>query len=124
VPGRHVGEVISMLDWLGYRKELIGRIGEIGKLSPDTLKGYQTLSGAGEKTGHLDAKTRELISLAVAVTTRCDGCITVHTGEALKHGATREEIAEALGVAVAMNAGAAMVYSARVMDAVNAHSSG
>ncbi|OOG38158.1 carboxymuconolactone decarboxylase family protein [Rhodanobacter sp. C05] len=112
-----------MLDWLGYRKELIGRIGEIGKLSPDTLKGYQTLSGAGEKTGHLDAKTRELISLAVAVTTRCDGCITVHTGEALKHGATREEIAEALGVAVAMNAGAAMVYSARVLDAVNAHGS-
>ena len=112
-----------MLDWLGYRKELIGRIGEIGKLSPDTLKGYQTLSGAGEKTGHLDAKTRELISLAVAVTTRCDGCITVHTGEALKHGASREEIAEALGVAVAMNAGAAMVYSARVLDAVSAHSS-
>jgi AhpD family alkylhydroperoxidase len=112
-----------MLDWLGYRKELVGRIGEIGKLSPDTLKGYQTLSGAGEKTGQLDAKTRELISLAVAVTTRCDGCITVHTGEALKQGATREEIAEALGVAVAMNAGAALVFSARVMDAVNAHSS-
>ncbi|MES2314151.1 MAG: carboxymuconolactone decarboxylase family protein [Pseudomonadota bacterium] len=113
-----------MLDWLGYRKELVGRIGEIGKLSPDTLKGYQTLSGAGEKTGQLDAKTRELISLAVAVTTRCDGCITVHTGEALKQGATREEIAEALGVAVAMNAGAALVFSARVMDAVNAHSAG
>ncbi|MEY2167584.1 MULTISPECIES: carboxymuconolactone decarboxylase family protein [unclassified Rhodanobacter] len=111
-----------MLDWLEYRKELLGRIGEIGKLSPDTLRGYQTLSAAGSKTNHLDAKTRELISLAVAVTTRCDGCITVHTGEALKHGATREEIAEALGVAVAMNAGAAMVYSARVLDAVAAHS--
>lgn len=113
-----------MLDWLGYRKALIGRIGEIGKLSPDTLRGYQTLSDAGEKTAHLDAKTRELISLAVAVTTRCDGCITVHTGEALKHGATREEIAEALGVAVAMNAGTALVYSARVMDAVEAHAKG
>jgi AhpD family alkylhydroperoxidase len=111
-----------MLDWLEYRKELLGRIGEVGKLSPDTLRGYQTLSAAGSKTNHLDAKTRELISLAVAVTTRCDGCITVHTGEALKHGATREEIAEALGVAVAMNAGAAMVYSARVLDAVAAHS--
>jgi AhpD family alkylhydroperoxidase len=111
-----------MLDWLEYRKELLGRIGEVGKLSPDTLRGYQTLSAAGSKTGHLDAKTRELISLAVAVTTRCDGCITVHTGEALKHGATREEIAEALGVAVAMNAGAALVYSARVMDAVSQHS--
>jgi AhpD family alkylhydroperoxidase len=111
-----------MLDWLQYRKELLGRIGEVGKLSPDTLKGYQTLTGAGAKTGHLDAKTRELISLAVAVTTRCDGCITVHVGEALKHGATREEIAEALGVAVAMNAGAALVYSARAMDAVSQHS--
>jgi AhpD family alkylhydroperoxidase len=110
-----------MLDWVEYRKELLGRIGEIGKLSPDTLRGYQTLSAAGSKTGHLDAKTRELISLAVAVTTRCDGCITVHTGEALKHGASREEIAEALGVAVAMNAGAALVYSARVMDAVSQH---
>jgi len=101
----------------------MGRIGDIAKLSPDTVKGYQTLSGAGEKTGHLDAKTRELISLAVAVTTRCDGCITVHVGQALKHGATREEIAEALGVAIAMNAGAALVYSARAMDAVEAHSS-
>ena len=111
-----------MLNWLEYRKELMGRIGEIGKLSPDTLAGYQTLSKAGEKTGKLDAKTRELIALAVAVTTRCDGCITVHTGEALKHGATHEEIAEALGVAVALNAGAALVYSARVMDAVNEHS--
>lgn len=113
-----------MLDWLQYRKELLGRIGEIGKLSPDTVKGYQTLTDAGQKTGHLDAKTRELISLAVAVTTRCDGCITVHVGEALKHGATREEIAEALGVAVAMNAGAALVFSARAMDAVSQHSGG
>ena len=113
-----------MLDWLQYRKELLGRIGEIGKLSPDTVRGYATLSNAGERTGHLDAKTRELIALAVAVTTRCDGCITVHVGEALKHGATRDEIAEALGVAVAMNAGAALVFSARAMDAVSAHSAG
>jgi AhpD family alkylhydroperoxidase len=112
----------TMMNWLDYRKKLMGRIGEIGKLSPDTLAGYQTLSKAGQKTGHLDAKTRELIALAVSVTSRCDGCITVHTSEALKHGATREEIAEALGVAVALNAGAAMVYSARVMDAVSAYS--
>jgi AhpD family alkylhydroperoxidase len=53
----------------------------------------------------------------VAVTLRCDGCITVHTEAAIKHGATKEEIAEALGVATSVNAGAALVYSARVMDA-------
>lgn len=110
-----------MFDWNNYRNELKGRIGEIGKLSPDTVRGYLALSSAGTKTGHLDAKTRELIALAVAVTTRCDGCITVHVDAALKHGASREEIAEALGVAVALNAGAALVYSARVMDAVAAH---
>lgn len=110
-----------MLNWTEYRKELVGRIGELGKLSPDTLAGYQALSNAGKKTDVLDAKTRELIALAVSVTTRCDGCITVHSAEALKQGASHEEIAEALGVAVALNAGAAMVYSARVLDAVKAH---
>jgi alkylhydroperoxidase/carboxymuconolactone decarboxylase family protein YurZ len=52
------------------------------------------------------------------VTRQCDGCIAVHVDAALKHGATREEIVDALGIAVAINAGAALVYSARVMDAV------
>lgn len=70
-----------MLNWNEYRNELSTRIGEIAKLSPDTLAGYKALSGAGAKTGHLDAKTRELIALAVAVTTRCDGCIAVHTAK-------------------------------------------
>ena len=112
-----------MMDWNEYQKQIGATLGELMKLSPDTVRGYQTLSAANSKTGKLDEKTRQLISLAVAVTTRCDGCITVHVGEALKHGATREEIAEALGVAIAMNAGAALVYSARAMDAVSAHSS-
>lgn len=110
-----------MLNWSEYRKELMERIGEFGVLSPDTLSGYQKLSKAGHKADLLGAKTRELIALAVSVTTRCDGCITVHTAEALKHGASKEEIAEALGVAVALNAGAAMVYSARALDALDAH---
>jgi AhpD family alkylhydroperoxidase len=67
--------------------------------------------------GHLDAKTRELISLAVAVTTRSDGCIAAHTKAAIELGAKREEIGEALSVAIAMNTGAAVGYAARVMDA-------
>ena len=109
-----------MIDWKGYKQEVMSRIGELKELSPDTVGGYLTASGAGAKTGHLDEKTRQLISLAVAVTTRCDGCIAVHSAEAVKQGATKEEIAEALGVAVAMNAGAALVYSARALDAVSA----
>jgi len=109
-----------MLDWNEYQKALGARIGELSKLSPDTVRGYQTLSAANSKTGKLDEKTRQLISLAVAVTTHCDGCIVVHSEAALKAGATKEEISDALGVAVAMNAGAALVYSTRVLDAVAA----
>jgi len=111
-----------VMDWNQYHKEIGGRVGELGKLSPDTLHGYQTLSAANSKTTKLGEKTRQLISLAVAVTTRCDGCIVFHSDAALKAGATREEISEALGVAVSMNAGAALIYSARVLDAVEAKS--
>ncbi len=107
-----------MLDWQEYRQQLAQRIGEIGQLSPETVRGYRGLSHAGDKANLLGAKTRELIALAVAVTRQCDGCIAVHSDAALKAGATREEIAEALGVAVAINAGAALVYSSRVMDAM------
>jgi AhpD family alkylhydroperoxidase len=111
-----------VMDWNQYQKEIGGRIGDLAKQSPDTLRGYQTLSAANSQNSKLGEKTRQLISLAVAVTTRCDGCIVFHTDAALKAGATKEEISEALGVAVAMNAGAALIYSARVMDAVEAKS--
>lgn len=106
-----------LLDW----KSLIPKLGrsmkEFSDLSPSTMSGYRTLHAAGSETGRLDAKTRELISLAVAITTRCDGCIANHTKKAIELGTSREEIVEALGVAVAMNAGAALAYSGRVMDA-------
>jgi AhpD family alkylhydroperoxidase len=108
---------MSMLDWNAYRQQVTVRIGEIAKISPDTVKGYQILSAAARKTNQLDPKVRELISLAVAITVRCDGCIAVHTAAAARYGATREEIVEALGVATAVNAGGALVYSARVLDA-------
>jgi AhpD family alkylhydroperoxidase len=108
---------MALLEWNNYRQQLTVRIGEIAKLSPDTMRGYQALSAAGQKSNLLGPKTRELISLAVAVTVRCDGCITVHAEAAARHGASREEIAEALGVATAVNAGAALVYSSRVLDA-------
>ena len=111
-----------MMDWNQYQKEIGDRIGDFMKRSPDTVRGYQTLSAANSKSSKLGEKTRQLISLAVAVTTRCDGCIVVHTDAALKAGASKEEIAEALGVAVAMNAGTALVYSSRVLDAVDAKS--
>jgi AhpD family alkylhydroperoxidase len=118
MPIHQPGRFVMMMDWNGYRQQLKSTIGQLAGLSPDTLRGYQTLSGAGQKTNHLDAKTRELIAVAVAITLRCDGCIATHTELAAKQGATREEIAETLGVAIMVNAGAALVYSARALDAL------
>lgn len=108
---------MAMQDWNAYRDALLTKVADFGKLSPDVVRGLQTMEAGVVKTGQLDAKTHELIALAVAVTTRCDGCITVHTKKAVEQGATREEIAEALGVAISLNAGAALVYSSRVLDA-------
>ncbi len=108
---------MRMKDWNGYRAQVVAGVGHLAQLSPDTVRGYGMLSGAGAKTGHLEPKTRELIALAVAVSLRCDGCITVHAQAARKLGVTEEEMAEALGVAVSINAGAAIVYSTRTLDA-------
>ena len=109
-----------MLDWNDYLKQVRKTTADLARLSPGIIRGYRELSDAGNKTNHLDAKTRELIALAVGVTRQCDGCIAVHAEAALKHGATQEEIAETLGVTISVNAGAALVYSTRVLDAVGA----
>ncbi|WP_217505292.1 carboxymuconolactone decarboxylase family protein [Pseudomonas corrugata] len=106
-----------MNDWNTYRTALLERVGDLATQSPDILRGLNTIDGAAAKTGHLEPKIHELIALAVAVTTRCDGCITVHTKKAVELGATKAEITEALGVAIALNAGAALTYSARVLEA-------
>ncbi len=113
---------MGMLDWNEYRKQLASTIAEIAKASPDLVKGYRALVGARTTQGALDPKTRELVALAVAVTVRCDGCIATHAELARRRGATAEEITDALGVAVMVNAGAALVYSARTLDAFHASS--
>ncbi|MEN9890007.1 MAG: hypothetical protein RLY78_302 [Pseudomonadota bacterium] len=106
-----------MHDWNAYRGALLERVGHLAKTSPDVVRGLTVIDNAAAKTGHLTPKVHELIALAVAVTTRCDGCISVHTRKAVENGATLEEITEALGVAIALNAGAALTYSARVLEA-------
>lgn len=107
-----------MIDWQEYRQQIAQRMAELGRATPGTVRGYRELSTAGDKADLLGARTRELIAIAVGVTRQCDGCIAVHVEAALKAGASKEEIAEALGVAVAVNAGAAFVFSSRAMDAV------
>ena len=106
-----------MLDWKEYLVSLKSRVGQMGKLNHDVVRGYMAISQAKTANPKLDDKTRELVSLAAAISLRCDGCIVTHTAEAKKLGATEEEIAEVLGIAIAINAGAALGYSAPTLDA-------
>ncbi len=106
-------------NWQKTIEDITFRLKELSARTPDTVRGAAFLGNAGAKTNHLDAGIRQLISLAVAVTTRCDGCIAFHAAEAVKLGVSDDEIAEALGVAVNLNAGAALVYSTHVLDAVD-----
>ena len=108
-----------MQDWNNYRDSLLKHVADYAKLAPDTMRGLSSMEAGTSKIGKLDAKTHEQIALAVAVTTRCDGCIAVHSKKAIELGVSREEIAEALSVAIALNAGAALTYSARVLEAVD-----
>jgi len=108
-----------MMDWNAYRDQIRVAVQEISAANPELVKAYAGLHHANSKSAHLDAKTRELIALAVSVTLRCDGCINAHTDAAVKAGATKEEMIDAMGVAIMVNAGATMVYSARAIDALD-----
>lgn len=113
---------MSSLDWKAFLADAFENISKVAATSPGTVAGYKSLHAEGARTAQLTEKTRELICIAVAVTTRCDACIGNHVKKAIKAGATREEIAEALSVAVAMNAGAALAFSGRALDAYEAFS--
>jgi AhpD family alkylhydroperoxidase len=84
---------------------------------PDVYAGYAALSSAAMAPGDLDTKTKELIALGISVTLRCDGCIASHARGASNAGATRDEAAEALGVAMLLNGGPGTVYGPRAYDA-------
>jgi AhpD family alkylhydroperoxidase len=80
-------------------------------------RGYRELHDAALEPGALEAKTKGLIALAIAVSKECDGCIAAHAHAAVRHGATPAEAAEAIGVTFLMNGGPATVYGARAFDA-------
>ncbi|MDH3003328.1 carboxymuconolactone decarboxylase family protein [Pasteurella multocida] len=105
-------------DWKNDVAHVKKSFGLLGQKYPKMLQAYGALNAAAENNV-LDVKTRELIALAVAVTTRCESCIGVHAAEAIKAGATEEEVSAALATAIALNAGAAYTYSLRALEAFN-----
>jgi AhpD family alkylhydroperoxidase len=104
-------------DWTAMAAELTGDIRSLRAGAPDVMKGFSALAQAALKADALDTKTKELIALAIAVATRCDGCIAFHAEAATKQGASRAEVLETMGMAVYMGAGPSVMYAAQALEA-------
>jgi len=90
---------------------------ELRHAIPQVYAGYRELHDSALAPGALDAKTKELIALAIAVSKECDGCIAAHAHAAVLNGASPQEAAEAIGVTFLMNGGPGTVYGARAFAA-------
>jgi AhpD family alkylhydroperoxidase len=84
---------------------------------PDVMSGYGALHEAAFGEGALDTKTKELIALSISITRECDGCIAAHGRNLARLGATTEEVAEMIGVAITMNGGPGLVWGPRALAA-------
>ena len=86
---------------------------------PAVIETFEKFHQAAGATGALDRKIKELMALAISITHGCDDCIAHHVHDAIEAGATREEFADALGVAVLMGGGPGMIYASHAIDAVD-----
>ena len=85
--------------------------------TPEVMKSFNDLGKSATASGALDAKTKELIALALSVAARCDPCIGFHTKALVKLGATRQELDETLGVTTYMGGGPSLMYAANAVAA-------
>lgn len=88
--------------------------------APEIIDAWRNFSRTVFKAGALDEKTKQLIAVAVAHVTQCPYCIHSHSETALKKGATKEEVMEAVWIAAEMRAGAAYTHSILAMDEMEA----
>ena len=105
------------MNWRDYLSTSRRAGAALNKANPKMVAGFMALSAGQNGNGALDPKTKELIALAVAVTTRCDSCIAVHVQAARQAGVTEAELTDAMGTAIALNAGAAYSFAMRTLEA-------
>ena len=100
-------------------QDVMANLAPLHKGVPQVMKGFGDIGKAAIADGALDAKTKELIALAVGVAARCDGCIAFHTKALVKLGATEAEVHETLGVAIYMGGGPSAMYASNAVAAFN-----
>jgi AhpD family alkylhydroperoxidase len=104
-------------DWLGLTKRVTSSLRELRGGAPEVMKAFGSIANAALQANALDAKTKELIALAIGVAVRCDDCIAFHAKAAVDQGASRAEVIETLGMAIYMGAGPSVMYAAHAIDA-------
>ncbi|SPJ28269.1 carboxymuconolactone decarboxylase family protein [Falsiruegeria mediterranea] len=83
---------------------------------PDTAKAFGSLGKSVKQGGTLDYKTKEFVALGISIADRCEPCISLHVEALAKAGATREEIADVLGMCIQMGGGPSMMYAAKALE--------
>ena len=99
-----------------YDMKNINKLKKYGDLTPAGWQGFLAFDKAAMADGAIPAKTKELIALAVAMTTQCPYCIEIHTKKAKGAGCSEKEIAETVMVAAALRAGAAITHGTHALD--------
>lgn len=99
-----------------YDMTNLKKLSTLGQAAPAAMAAFQALDKAAVADGAIPAKYKELIALGVALTTQCPYCLEIHTKAAKAAGATREELAETVFVAMALRAGAALTHGTHLMQ--------
>ena len=98
-----------------YNRDNLANIEKMNALAPDLMKAFWAFDKAAVAAGAISVKYKELIAVAVAVTTQCPYCIEIHTGGAKAAGATDAELVEASMVAASLRAGGAVTHTTHVL---------
>ena len=93
-----------------YDSANLKKLKSLKELAPEPMAAFQAFDAAVFKDGAISAKVKELIAVAVAMTTQCPYCIEIHARKAKQAGCTDAEIAEATFVAAALRAGGAVTH--------------
>jgi AhpD family alkylhydroperoxidase len=104
-------------NWPDVTQELSAQLRNLRGSVPEVMKGFGALAQTTLASKALDRKTKELIALAIAVAVRCDDCIGFHVKAAVEQGASQEEVAETLGMAIYMGAGPSVMYASHALEA-------
>ena len=99
-----------------YDARNVSKFGRIGDHAPEAFRGFVELDRAAFADGALSRKHKELMAVAVALTTQCPYCIGLHSAAARKAGATEQELAEATMVAAAIRAGGAVAHGTHTLE--------